>query len=253
MALCQVADQGLVIAVADGVSISHRPHEASQAAVDAAVAILAAAVLDQADLVAATREAATAAGTAVAALRRPEEHGTPPACTFVSAVLTGGLITVGWIGDSRAYWLAGRGDPPSQCLTTDDTWAGHAVRSGTQTPYEAYGQGRGGPLWRWLGADADPEPAQVRSLETRGDGTVLLCSDGLWNYLWSSADLRAVVHQAGDPLSAATALTRIALRSGGQDNITAVVATVPAVEMPRTPSAAQLSSVAAPGRSPLVR
>lgn len=230
MALRQVAADAMVVAVADGVSTSHRPHAASRAAVAVAVDVLAAAVRDRADPVAATRDAIAEAATAVAALHRPDELGIAPACTFVSAVVIGGHITVGWIGDSRAYWLAAPGGTPSQCLTTDDTWAGHAVRAGRETPQEAYGDGRGGPLWRWLGADADGEPAQVATLQTTGSGTVLLCSDGLWNYLWNSEELAALVREAGHPLSAATMLTGVALEAGGRDNITAVVVTVPAVQ-----------------------
>lgn len=226
MALRLIATGDMVVAVADGVSASHRPHEASRAAVDVAVEVLAAAVLDRADLIAATREAAAGAAMAVAALRRPDEGGTAPACTFVSAVVSSGRITVGWIGDSRAYWLAGRGDPPSQCLTTDDTWAGQAGRGGRQTSRQAYGDGHTGPLWRWLGDAADRKPARVTTLETTGSGSVLLCSDGLWSYLWNSDELAAVVDQAASPLSAASMLTQVALDSGGRDNVTAVVVAV---------------------------
>lgn len=248
MALRQIAADAIVVAVADGVSASHRPHEASRAAVDVAVDVLATAVSDRADLVTATREAAAGAAAAVAALHRPDEGGTAPACTFVSAVVSGGRITVGWIGDSRAYWLAGRGDPPSQCLTTDDTWAGHAVRSGRQTSQEAYGDGRTGPLWRWLGDAADREPAQVVTLETTGSGTVLLCSDGLWSYLWNSEELAAVVRETGDPLSAASRLIELALESGGRDNITAVVVAVGGALR-----VGPLSPASVPGRSPRPR
>lgn len=227
MALRQIAADTMVVAIADGVSTSQRPHEASRVAVDVAVDVLAAAVLGRADLVAATRHASAQACAAVAALHSPGERGIAPACTFVSAVVTVGRIIVGWIGDSRAYWLAAWGGPPSQCLTTDDTWAGHAVRAGRETPQEAYSDGRGGPLWRWLGAGADGEPAQVATLETTGSGSLLLCSDGLWNYLWNSEELAALVRQAGDPLSAATMLTGLALQAGGRDNITAVLVSVP--------------------------
>lgn len=226
MAMRQITADTVVAAVADGVSASHRPHEASRAAVEVAVDVLAAAVLEQADLVTASRRAATEAAGAVTALHRSGEGGTAPACTFVSAVVSGGQIIVGWIGDSRAYWLSGWGGPPSQCLTTDDTWAGHAVRGGRQTPREAYGDGRTGALWRWLGDTADREPAQIATLETTGRGSLLLCSDGLWSYLWNSEELAAVVQEAGSPLGAASALTRIALDAGGRDNITAVVVTV---------------------------
>ncbi|MGQ0774277.1 MAG: PP2C family protein-serine/threonine phosphatase [Pseudonocardiales bacterium] len=228
MALRQITADTTVVAVADGVSASHRPDEASRAAVDVAVNVLATAVLNRADLVTATREAAAGAAAAVAALRRPEEGGTAPACTFVSAVVSGGQITVGWIGDSRAYWLAGRGGPPSRCLTTDDTWAGQAVRGGRQSPQEAYGDGHTGTLWRWLGDTADREPAQIATLATTGNGAVLLCSDGLWCYLWNSEELAVIVREAASPLSAAEMLTNVALESGGRDNITTVVVAVDA-------------------------
>ncbi|MGH3939789.1 MAG: PP2C family protein-serine/threonine phosphatase [Pseudonocardiaceae bacterium] len=226
MALRQVTTDATVVAVADGVSASHRPHEASRTAVDVAVDVLAAAVLNRTDLVTATRAAAARAAAAVAALRRPEESGIAPACTFVSAVISSGRITVGWIGDSRAYWLTRRGDPPSRCLTTDDTWAGQTVRDGRQTPQKAYSEGHNGPLWRWLGDTTDREPAQIATLETTGSGTVLLCTDGLWSYLWNSQQLAAVVQEASSPLYAADMLTGSALDAGGRDNVTAVVVAV---------------------------
>jgi serine/threonine protein phosphatase PrpC len=232
MALRRVGTDGMVVTIADGVSTSLRPHEASRAAVDVAADVLSQAVVGGADLVNATQEASAKAAGAVAALHRPGDCGIAPACTFVSAVVVRGHVTVGWIGDSRAYWLAPQGNPPSQCLTVDDTWAGQAVQTGAETPQQAYGAGRGGPLWRWLGADADADrdPAQVRTLETEGTGALLLCTDGLWNYLWNSEKLASVVREAGDPLTAANVLTDIALEAGGRDNVTAVVVRVPVVE-----------------------
>ena len=36
-----------------------------------------------------------------------------PSCTLVSAVCRGGDITVGWVGDSRAYWFDREQSPPA--------------------------------------------------------------------------------------------------------------------------------------------
>src|SRR5690606_39817235 len=44
---------------------------------------------------------------AVAALST--SPGDAPSCTYVSAVTRGPVITVGWIGDSRVYWLSADG------------------------------------------------------------------------------------------------------------------------------------------------
>lgn len=51
-------------------------------------------------------EAILAAAAAVNALA-PEVPGAQnaPACTLVGAVVSGGLLTIGWVGDSRAYWV----------------------------------------------------------------------------------------------------------------------------------------------------
>lgn len=228
MALRRVGADGLVAVIADGVSTSRSPHQASRAAVDIAADELSRAVTERrTDLVDATKDAAAKAAGAVAALHRPGDCGIAPSCTFVSAVVIGGEITVGWVGDSRAYWLAAEAEPPSQCLTVDDTWAGQAVQAGAETPQQAYGVGRGGPLWRWLGADADRDPAQVQTLHTANAGALLLCTDGLWNYVWNSEQLASVVQEAGAALTAATVLTDIALQAGGRDNITVVVVPVP--------------------------
>ena len=35
----------------------------------------------------------------------------PASCTFVAAVVDGPLLVVGWVGDSRAYWLPDAGEP----------------------------------------------------------------------------------------------------------------------------------------------
>ena len=93
----------------------------------------------------------------------------------------------------------------------------------------AMADARAHTITRWLGADGEPEPGVV-TLRPAGSGVLLLCSDGLWNYLPDPADLAALtlplVGRDG-PFAAASALTAVALDSGGHDNITAVVIPVP--------------------------
>jgi serine/threonine protein phosphatase PrpC len=216
---------GLVLVVCDGVSSSDRPDEAAKAAADAAADLLAAALRADADLEAATRDAVSVAAKAVADLA-DESSDNAPACTYVSAVVTADAVTVGWVGDSRAYWLA---EHDSACLTTDDSWAERMVSAGRLTAAEAFADRRAHALVAWLGADATDISPQVRTLTPTGDGAILVCSDGLWNYLWAADELADAALPAAvtEPLAAAAALTKIALDGGGHDNITVVVAPFP--------------------------
>src|SRR6185295_8650619 len=94
---------------------------------------------------------ATGAAQAAAALAAgPEPGGNPPASTFVCAVVERDSVTVGWVGDSRAYWIPD-GDGEATCLTVDDSMAAHLAASGGAAPTPS---STGGLLVRWLGADA---------------------------------------------------------------------------------------------------
>ena len=132
-------------------------------------------------------------------------------------------MTVGWVGDSRAYWLA---ESSSARLTVDDTVAAQLVAAGMDEA-EAAGVYHAHALSSWIGADAGEVSPHVVTLEPDGPGLVLLCSDGLWNYLPEPADLTAKLPDSGAPLQIASELTAAALEAGGHDNITVVVIPYP--------------------------
>jgi serine/threonine protein phosphatase PrpC len=161
----------------------------------------------------------------VAALGRPgDPHA--PSCTLVCAVARAGEITVGWVGDSRAYWLAPPdAAEPARIVTADHSWAAQMVAAGVLDEAAAMRDRRAHALTRWLGAGGSTE-AEVATLRPAADGALLLCSDGLWNYLPDAADLASVALPelaGGGPIAAAEALTALALDAGGRDNITVVV------------------------------
>jgi serine/threonine protein phosphatase PrpC len=145
-----------------------------------------------------------AAAKAVASMATSENDA--PACTYVSAVVTDERVTVGWVGDSRAYWLAGSA---STALTWDDAGNNHVLTA-------------------WLGADAGVVTPHIQTFEPTGPGVVLVCSDGLWNYYPEATALAgAVPDAAAFPLPAAQALVRLALEAGGRDNVTVLVIPFP--------------------------
>ncbi|MCT2583368.1 PP2C family protein-serine/threonine phosphatase [Actinophytocola gossypii] len=216
----------VVAVVCDGVATSDRGDSAAQRAVDEALAVLLDAAGEGGDAEAATRAAVARAIEGVTALADPEKAGTAPSCTFVSAVVTATTVTVGWVGDSRAYWLAGS---DARLLTADDTVAAELVAEGmseeqAMSAYQAHA------LSRWIGADAGAIEPRTLTLTPDGPGQVLLCSDGLWNYLPEPAAL--VEALPGDPaevvpLTGADELTRVALELGGHDNVTTVLVPFP--------------------------
>jgi PPM family protein phosphatase len=216
----------LVVVVCDGVSTSDRPDVASKAAADTAADVLLAAARANEDLTTATRAAVAAAVSAVTELNGVDGTGNAPACTFVSAVVTDTDITIGWVGDSRAYWLA---DTDSTCLTVDDSWAERMVASGQLVAAEAFADPRSHALVAWIGADAGEVDPHVRTVHPEAPGALLVCSDGLWNYLWEADELAAAALPTAmaNPFQVATELTALALERGGHDNITVVVLPFP--------------------------
>jgi serine/threonine protein phosphatase PrpC len=213
--------------VCDGVSSVDSPELASRAGADAALARLLHPGGPK------MKEAVGEAATAVAALA-DAGYRNPPSCTLVAAVVdpgTGGdpTVTVGWVGDSRVYWLAAPdAAEPARLLTVDHSWAVEMIAAGALDVETAMADRRAHAITRWLGAGGEPEP-DVMTFRPAGPGLLLLCSDGLWNYLPGAADLAEVALptlERGGPAAVARALTTIALNAGGRDNVTVVAVPV---------------------------
>jgi serine/threonine protein phosphatase PrpC len=216
----------VVAVVCDGVATSDRAASASQNAVDQALEVLLESSLAGGDPETTTRAAVARAIEAVTALADPSVPGTAPSCTYVSAIVTATEVTIGWIGDSRGYWLATDG---ARRLTVDDTVATELVAEG-MSEEEAMSVHQAHALSKWVGADAGEVEPRTLTIAPDGPGLVLLCSDGLWNYLPEPAALVEALPGPPaevDAMTAADELTRIALELGGHDNITTVLVPFP--------------------------
>jgi len=220
------AERGVVAVVCDGVSSSVRAEEASESAAQAAATVLAAVVGGPGSLADATVHAADAAGKAVATLPWTKTGQlASPSCTLVSAACRAGEIAIGWVGDSRAYWIDDDAGSVRQ-LTIDDSWAEAQIEAGRMTEAEADADPRSHAITRWIGADAPEDDAHVSTFSPDEAGRLLLCSDGLWNYaptVQAMADLLADQKNPASPLELSQALTEFARNAGGHDNITVVV------------------------------
>ncbi|MBC2901020.1 protein phosphatase 2C domain-containing protein [Streptomyces sp. PSKA01] len=226
--------------VCDGVSSATRPDDASLAASRAASDTLLAALPHGTHPQQAMHEAIVAASRAVNALagepataREHAPHQNAPACTLVGAVITSGLLVVGWVGDSRVYWVpVDRSAPPAR-LTEDDSWAAQMVAAGLMNEAEAYADERAHAITGWLGADAYELEPHTASFKPDRPGVVVVCTDGLWNYAEAAEEMADVVplDAAVRPLHSAQVLVGHALDGGGHDNVTVAVLPFPAPPM----------------------
>ncbi|MGH3765458.1 MAG: PP2C family protein-serine/threonine phosphatase [Pseudonocardiaceae bacterium] len=239
----RASGRGVVMAVVcDGVSTAARPDDASETGAEVAAETLMAALRADETPAAATVEAIRAADKAVSELAGTGQFdSSAPACTLVSAVVAGDAITVGWVGDSRAYWIpqtATQSAPPIR-LTEDDSWLARMLATGELSPAQAAADRRSHTITAWLGNDAIEVAPHVRTIQPEGCGVLVICTDGLWNYLDDADELAAVLPADAleAPLNAAQRLVDVALRSGGRDNITVVV--IPFVTQSTDPPSAE--------------
>jgi PPM family protein phosphatase len=138
--------------------------------------------------------------------------------TLTAALFDGDCVSIGHVGDSRAYRLR---DGQLQQLTDDHSLVAELERSGQLTPEAAEHHPQRSIITRALG----PEPTvevDTHSHPARPGDVYLLCSDGLTGMV-SDDDLGAIVRGSGSLAGAAESLVRAANQSGGKDNITVVL------------------------------
>lgn len=214
--------------ICDGISSASAGDAAARNAAHAAADVLGRALADPArDAGEAMLDAFRAASSAVASVpwTTRTDRGWP-SCTIVSALSRGREIVIGSIGDSRAYWIDSDG---ARQLTVDDSWAEEQVQDGLMTFEKALEDPRSHAITHWIGADAPTRPPRLATLRPEGAGRLLLCTDGLWNYVSSAVELVDLINalpEGASPAAIASALTDTAVGRGGRDNVTVVVVDV---------------------------
>jgi serine/threonine protein phosphatase PrpC len=138
--------------------------------------------------------------------------------TVTVALVEDGGVTIGHVGDSRAYLI--RGDSLEQ-LTDDHSLVAELVRSGRLSPEEAEAHPQRSVITRALGTDPDVDVDTLSVAAEPGD-IFLICSDGLTSMVDDDTILEIVERNHGSLESAAKELISTANRSGGEDNITVV-------------------------------
>lgn len=218
-------ERGVAVVVCDGTSTASAGNTAARDAAKAAGAVLADALeRHDRDATAAMTDAIQAAAGAVQEVEwTTRTDRVNPSCTLVSALRRTDEVVIGWVGDSRAYWIDAE---QTRQLTVDDSLGQEGIERGMLTPEQAAASPVFHAITHWVGPDSPERPPRVVSLTPDRPGRLLLCTDGLWNYMPTIAELMelmATLPGDASPLSVARALTDVALAQGGDDNITVAV------------------------------
>lgn len=216
------AERVAVMAVADGVTTALGSELASLVAAEVAANHLVQRIEDGAAANLAFVQAFAEAQDAVMEAKVGDE---PSACTLIAGIVTAGSLAVGNVGDSRAYWLGDDGS--CQLLSTDDSMAQARIMLGMSRE-EAEKSNQAHSITKWLGRDATNVTPSVITFQPTGNGWLLLCTDGLWNYASSPEEMSHLVAEQvatdSTPSAVAAALVEWARQAGGRDNITAALA-----------------------------
>ncbi|MCV7224677.1 PP2C family protein-serine/threonine phosphatase [Mycolicibacterium komossense] len=139
--------------------------------------------------------------------------------TLTAILFAGNRLGLVHIGDSRGYLLR---DGELNQITKDDTFVQTLVDEGRITAEEAHSHPQRSLIMRAL-TGHEVEPTLIMR-EARAGDRYLLCSDGLSDPVSHDTILEAL--QIEDVTESADRLIELALRGGGPDNVTVVVADV---------------------------
>jgi PPM family protein phosphatase len=206
-----------LLALADGMG----GHAAGEVASQLVIAALAHLDDDEpgGDLLAKLDGAVRAGNSAIAAQVEMEPDLEGMGTTLTAILFAGNRIGLVHIGDSRGYLLR---DGELTQITKDDTFVQTLVDEGRITREEAHSHPQRSLIMRALtGHEVEPT---LTMREARAGDRYLLCSDGLSDPVSDDTILEAL--QIPDVAESAYRLIELALRGGGPDNVTVVVADV---------------------------
>ncbi|MFI9649574.1 Stp1/IreP family PP2C-type Ser/Thr phosphatase [Streptomyces sp. NPDC052040] len=141
--------------------------------------------------------------------------------TLTALLWTGQRLGLVHVGDSRAYLLR---DGLLTQITQDHTWVQRLVDEGRITEEEATTHPQRSLLMRALGSADHVEP-DLSVREVRAGDRYLICSDGLSGVV-SHQTMEETLASYQGPQETVQELIQLALRGGGPDNITVIVADV---------------------------
>lgn len=142
--------------------------------------------------------------------------------TLTAALILGQQVTIGHVGDSRAYAIHHGG---GETLTRDHSLVKRLEELGQISSEEAAIHPQRNVLYRALGQGEVLEP-DIFTAPFPQPGYLLLCSDGLWSVIPEST-LFNLVTTSKDMQTACQKLVAAANEAGGPDNISVILVQMP--------------------------
>jgi serine/threonine protein phosphatase PrpC len=172
------------------------------------------------------REAITIANNEIHRQARQQPDWRGMACVLTVAVIAGGWLTIGHVGDSRLYLLY---EGKIEKLTSDHSPVGAREDEGSLAEIEAMRHPRRNEIDREVGGElrAPEDEAFIEIIEAPlpSDCALLLCTDGLSDLVTRDRIARIEARHRDDPQRVVDELIRAANEAGGRDNITVVYVT----------------------------
>jgi len=208
-----------LLALADGMG----GHAAGEVASAVAIATLAPLDTDPAgtDMLQALADAIAEANAELRQITEADPATEGMGTTLTALLWSGDEVAMCHIGDSRAYLLR---DGVFHQISHDHTLVQSLVDEGRLTPEAAASHPQRSLVMRALQSSAPAEP-DLAMLKAKVGDRFLLCSDGLSDVV-SDETVQKTLTQLTDLNEAVSQLINLAIRGGGPDNITCVLADV---------------------------
>ncbi len=151
--------------------------------------------------------------------------------TLTCAHSIGADMFIVHVGDSRAYlFRSGR----LQQLTRDHTFAQHLADVGAIPPEQVATHASRHVLTNFVGGPSQGVEPEIDVVMLSDGDRILLCSDGLTDMV-EDAEITEILGRNPDPVDAARVLVDRALKHGGRDNVTVLVARYTFLDTPGSP------------------
>ena len=232
----EVDDNGIVMAVSDGMGGALAGEVASKMAVESVSEKLLTDDVEetltpetyQYHLIAKLYNATVYANYMVHQQGRSDPQFQGMGATFTGLGVTPAGVDIIQVGDSRAYLV--RNGKIYQ-VTKDQSLVQQLIDAQQISPEEAETHTLKNVILQALGAQNEIYPVSARLAPNKGD-VLLICSDGLSNKV-SAASIQKIVSENAEQLQMACAdLVKEANENGGEDNITVVIAKLDGENLP---------------------
>jgi protein phosphatase len=232
----EVDDNGIVLAVSDGMGGALAGEVASKMAVETVSGRLLNSDPDATytpqssseSLIERLYDATVYANHLIHLQGRTDPQFSGMGATFTGVGVTQEAVDLIQVGDSRAYLI--RNSRIYQ-VTKDQSLVQQLIDSNQISVEEAETHALKNVILQALGAQNEVYPVPARLMPKSGD-ILLLCSDGLSNKLPAEDLLRIVLTNTDNLDNACTELIREANERGGEDNITVVIARISGDSLP---------------------